>query len=402
MLRRLLYYFKKYPFIVWFALITFIAAFSGVGAFLMPFYKSNNLSNTQILLLQSIFLITATVAEIPTGVLADKIGRKISVLTGNLTYSLGMLFYFLGKNFYIFAAAEILMGTGRAFNSGADEALLYDSLKEHKLTKQTNTIYAYLNNILTIGAIIYGFLSIFLLKIFTPRQMWFLVFCIFNLETLILSLKIKEPNIQTKREFAPKYIDILKRALKILKKRKILLRFFLLGLLLMLTSYWSAGWILDSYWLYLGITASTFATTRIVSRFLSLIYNNLWPFFHKKFGYKKLILINQSIGYFLLIAGTLIAQPFHLKIVAISFTLIAAIFLNGAENLIFYDMQKIIPSKYRATINSFYSLFTSLTLGILNPLVGHFADLSLIFTITGLPLIFIIFTIIILVAKNKT
>lgn len=69
--------------------------------------------------------------EIPTGVIADRFGRKTSIILGSIVLSIAALIYGSIPNFYNFLLGEFLFAIGVALISGADKAILYDSLKEN-------------------------------------------------------------------------------------------------------------------------------------------------------------------------------------------------------------------------------------------------------------------------------
>jgi MFS family permease len=81
------------------------------------------------------------VLEIPTGAIADYIGRKQSIFIGSFITVIAMLIYGSIPNFSIFLLAEFLFATGVAFTSGADEALLYDALREECRENQSKNIF---------------------------------------------------------------------------------------------------------------------------------------------------------------------------------------------------------------------------------------------------------------------
>ncbi|MBZ5496918.1 MAG: MFS transporter [Acidobacteriia bacterium] len=83
---------------------------------------------TRMFVLQAWFLFWVFVLEIPTGVVADKFGRKISVALGCILFASDMLFFGLSSDYYLLFAAEFLGAVGMTLISGADQALLYDSL----------------------------------------------------------------------------------------------------------------------------------------------------------------------------------------------------------------------------------------------------------------------------------
>lgn len=98
-------------------------------ALFILFLSHRGLSQGQIGLLQSALFAANVLSEIPTGVIGDKYGRKISVLIGLsllATNAVGMLF---AQDFWLFFALFVIQGLGFSFKSGSDEALFYDMLK---------------------------------------------------------------------------------------------------------------------------------------------------------------------------------------------------------------------------------------------------------------------------------
>jgi MFS family permease len=96
----------------------------------VPFYESNGLSMKDIMVLQAVYSIAIVILEIPSGYLADVIGRKKTLIIGAVFGTLGFTTYSLSFGFTGFLIAEIILGIGQSCVSGADSAMLYDSLLE--------------------------------------------------------------------------------------------------------------------------------------------------------------------------------------------------------------------------------------------------------------------------------
>lgn len=96
----------------------------------VPFYESNGLSMKDIMVLQAVYSIAIVILEIPSGYLADVIGRKKTLIIGAVFGVLGFTTYSLSFGFMGFLIAEIILGIGQSCISGADSAMLYDSLLE--------------------------------------------------------------------------------------------------------------------------------------------------------------------------------------------------------------------------------------------------------------------------------
>ena len=96
----------------------------------VPFYESNGLSMKDIMILQAVYSIAIVILEVPSGYLADVIGRKKTIIIGAVFGVLGFTTYGLSFGFMGFLVAEIILGIGQSCISGADSAMLYDSLLE--------------------------------------------------------------------------------------------------------------------------------------------------------------------------------------------------------------------------------------------------------------------------------
>ena len=86
-------------------------------------------SLTQITVLEALFWGTAALAEIPTGAIADRFGRKTSLALGAACTATAVLVFGLATSYPIVLASYLVWALGVAFLSGAEHALLFESLK---------------------------------------------------------------------------------------------------------------------------------------------------------------------------------------------------------------------------------------------------------------------------------
>jgi MFS family permease len=93
------------------------------------FWKENGLDPFDIYLLQGIFALATVILEVPTGMVADRLGKRTSLIAAGVLTTIGMAVYAMGRCFTVFLIAEIVMALGISLISGADSALLYDTLK---------------------------------------------------------------------------------------------------------------------------------------------------------------------------------------------------------------------------------------------------------------------------------
>ncbi len=92
-------------------------------------YFQANLSGAEAIILYSVYDISVTVLEVPSGYFSDRIGRRFTLLLSTLCSVAGCLVLALGGSFGLFALGQALIGAGSAFKSGTDSSLLYESLE---------------------------------------------------------------------------------------------------------------------------------------------------------------------------------------------------------------------------------------------------------------------------------
>lgn len=89
------------------------------------------LSWEEIALVTSISLLVQLLLELPSGALADLWGRKNTIIFGRVLGVIGFGILTFATNFWLFLLGNILYLANWAFESGALDALLFDSLKEN-------------------------------------------------------------------------------------------------------------------------------------------------------------------------------------------------------------------------------------------------------------------------------
>lgn len=106
------------------------------------------LNLAQVGFLEGIYHATSIVCEIPSGAVADLLGRKRSMVLGRICIALSCMIMLLTKNFWLFALSFMIQAMGNNFNSGSEEALIYDSMKCAGQEEQYISVWGKLNMIL--------------------------------------------------------------------------------------------------------------------------------------------------------------------------------------------------------------------------------------------------------------
>ena len=97
------------------------------------FLLDAGLTNTEAFAANAFFTAGFVLFEVPTGVVADTRGRRISYLSGTITLMISTLLYLLmwytAAPFWAWALTSMFLGLGFTFFSGAVEAWLVDALR---------------------------------------------------------------------------------------------------------------------------------------------------------------------------------------------------------------------------------------------------------------------------------
>ena len=110
------------------------------------FLLDAGLSNVEAFAANAFFTAGMVLFEIPTGVVADAWGRRVSYLLGTLTLAGSTYLYFVlwqvHGPFWMWAVVSVLLGLGFTFFSGAVEAWLVDALHFAGYTGDLEAVFA--------------------------------------------------------------------------------------------------------------------------------------------------------------------------------------------------------------------------------------------------------------------
>jgi DHA3 family tetracycline resistance protein-like MFS transporter len=207
-------------------------AFGTILPVYVLYFRHYQMNLFEIALLAAVFEASILLFEMPTGLVADVYGRKMSVvLSTGLSLISGLVFIFF-PFLAGFIAAEIIGGLGETLRSGALEAWLVDSLKHQgkedtiKPALARGTKFRVGGNLL--GLILGGYIASMNMRlVWVPFTMIFLVLCLF------LILKMRE-EYKFEKEISEKITSRLSKTIKqsigVLKSQRLLLALILLVL----------------------------------------------------------------------------------------------------------------------------------------------------------------------------
>ncbi|WP_281165191.1 MFS transporter [Liquorilactobacillus sicerae] len=144
--------------------------------------KTFQLNNAQLGLISSVFFLAYTLFQVPFGILADKVGRRIMITLGFILFAVMTFFSGIVTAFGTFLIIRAMAGIGEASYYGPQYALSGETIPVSKLTLGT----AIINSGMAFGSSGGYLLSSYL--VLQHHQHWSIPFFIISIPTLIVGL----------------------------------------------------------------------------------------------------------------------------------------------------------------------------------------------------------------------
>lgn len=358
-----------------------------MSAVLVPFFTDwAHISFAQTMMLQSFFVLCVFLLEIPTGAIADHLGRKTSIILSCIFLTIAPIVYGSFANFYIFMFAEFLFALGVALSSGADEAIIYDSLKESGKESESKKVFAKFNSYHMAGIMFSAPIGSIFAKYF-GLQFPMILSSIPTFIALFFVLSLREPSIN-KRDESSRYLKTIKTGFMYLVKHKTL-RTLTLDFIVITVATYFIIWLYQLALKSLGVDIKYFGFIHALECLAQIFVIHYFIRFEKLLGSKRKALFVSSI----IVAVSLIICGISSSIFVVITAVIVGIgFGYGRYPSISNYMNKFIESNNRATVLSSISMFNRFFQAAINPFVGYLTDWSLNFTFIILGCIALIFS----------
>ena len=108
----------------------------------MIWFQAQGFTQFQITLLLSVFFLSTTLAEIPTGLFSDRFGHHRAMACCGLFQAAGIIVLAFASHWGLATVGELLMGVGQAFYTGSKEAFLFNYLEEDRAAHLYQRDYA--------------------------------------------------------------------------------------------------------------------------------------------------------------------------------------------------------------------------------------------------------------------
>jgi len=353
-------------------LYAFFKNFAFFSAVLVPFFTNwGGISLFQVQILQSWFSVWVFVLEVPTGAIADKIGRKHSITLGAITIAIATIVYGSIPSFYIFLLAEFLFAVGYALNSGADQALLYDTLKSQGREDESKKVLGVADALTLAGmmmAALMGSVIASRLGLNAPQYLTAIPMLI----AASIAWSIPEPKVHTNSE-SKRYLDIVKQGFGTIRKNPVI-RTLAFDSVVVSSAAYFVVWYYQPFMEKLGIPIIYFGLAHAILIGSEILVSSNFARLEKILGVGKAYLRNSAI----LVTSVFLLAALYQHWV----TLLLLIIIGGGvgytrATYITAIANKHIDSSSRATTLSSIGMIRRLALVPLNPAIGYLAGRSL-------------------------
>lgn len=334
---------------------------------LLPFYQSHlGLSFHDFLIGESVFAASMILLDVPTGWLADQWGRKKCLILGAFVFGLGILGLYYAIGFWTVITAQGVVGIGSSLMTGANSALLYNSLlaakREHEFRKREGFRFALQLYSCAGAAIIGGYL--YTIDASLPFYVEMVICCV---GALIAFAFIEPPRHKKTVEGHPA-MDILRTIKYVMHGHK-----EIAGLIMLMTLVFATTkicmWAIQAYTLALEWDPSwngwIISIVMVSGGFFGHIGHKIWP---NLYGRKALYILLAALTVALILAGLKITW---FGLICLGFE--AFVFGFGMPRAQ-EAVNNLAGSGERATILSTASLATSLGFIPMSQVIGWATD----------------------------
>ncbi|MGB8658142.1 MAG: MFS transporter [Candidatus Zixiibacteriota bacterium] len=322
------------------------------------YFRHYRITLFQIGLLAAVFEASILLFEIPTGLVADVFGRRMSVILSAVVSFISGLVFILFPFLGAFIVAEIVGGLGETLRSGALEAWLVDTLKHEGQEDSIKHAFAQGTKFKTVGNLCGLILGGYLATL-DIRLVWVPTAIVFFVLGMFLLLKMREeyrPEKETSERIVPKLSDTTTRSLRVIKSQRLILALVLLALFSefsfeTISQYWQVHFSES-----LLINTRYFGWILAVASVLTILFiGRVTRFFEKlRDGVHSLTILTV-----LFLLSLLFIAVTRSPLLAVAFFIFLQILVNFKEPIFLDLFNRHIPSEQRATLLSFQSLVGS-------------------------------------------
>lgn len=317
--------------------------------------------------IESVMIITAFSAELPTGAIADLLGKKRAMMIALLLGAIGNVAMGLSNSFQWLLLSVFIMTVGGAFRSGTAEALIYDTLLSLKQENKYERILGNHSTIKMIGIALASIIGGWMYGLHAGLP--FLALGSAQLVALFLCLLLVEPPVDTQKFSLSVYLRQTVKGMGELFRSWPIAISSLLVIALTAITLINGQFLIDAQLVAQGWDAKTLGVITALMFFLSAGVSQLTSVLSSRMG-KQLANVLMAAC----IAITMIVIPLLgmmlATVVIMSRNGLLEVFGNTANAII----NQNVRSTYRATALSAYNMLASIPYVATAFVIGRLID----------------------------
>jgi MFS family permease len=346
------------------------------------FLQKRGLNYSQIFFLGAISSVFMVVFEIPSGMMADKIGRKKTLVLSNLLWLVLVLILSVAWQYVIFVLVAALEGIAVALLSGSSEALIYDSLIQGGMEEKAKAVFGKMSSAKVLATAIAPSSGSVIAKLNLVFPVYLSAIAMFI--GTIISLTLYEPTTIGKNRTNFSFARLAKESLKLLKNTTLLMVVLNYSIVAIVTR--SIIYLSQPHFKQSGIDIAWYGLILALAIILSFYTTINAHEIEKKVGVEKAAFLTSFVPGILF----LLMSYFYVPLISIVSVIGIILCRNVREPLFLVYRNRYIQSHNRATVLSF-AAFLQAALGLLfKPMIGYATDISLFYALSlcGVILIF--------------
>ncbi len=343
------------------------------SAVLVPFYTDwGGVGLQQVFFLNAWFFLCNFLFEVPTGTVADSLGRKWSLALGSAVAVLGVLLYASAPRIEVFVAAEAILAVAYTLHSGADEALAFDSLKAEGREGSAASVIGRMEAFKLGGIVSATILGGFLAARFGLRAPM-LATALPAAMAMGLALTLREPPAGPRGDRSRSYLEILREGGRQFARHPVI-RLLAAEAAITNALAWGIIWLFQPLLRRAHVPIQAFGVVHALGCAAQIAFLSGIPALERLAGSRRRLILFATLASgvaFLGLAATTFWPLVVTGIVAgMAFSLPRVPLFNAAIN-------HHVASSERATVLSFCSMVRTLAIVVVNPVTGLVAQRSL-------------------------
>lgn len=364
----------------------------------MIYLKSFGWSMAEIAILEGSFTLFSALFELPSGMIADKIGLKPSLQIGEAICMLYLVSYFFPSQHMIVFIGFIAFALGLSLISGTDVSMLYDSIEVQNKGKALKYI-GYFNSIailsVALGNLLGGFLAHFSWTFLFVMAFLLRLFALIIISTVQIEDSIEDENVVP---FENGHLALFFHFLRTNKSFKYLLVTSAVSTAAITFSYQYGPIIFESNGISTQGISLVFGLISLLGAFFAFLPEKLTKFLSAS----QIVIFSLVLAIMCLIGMSIFRNE---QVALVILLVIPNILYESWAVVLETSIQEVVLEKIRATLVSFVNLVNAAVLTVCSVIISlsstSFSTLNIVSALSVFLLVIALMSYLLLGINNK-